>query len=495
MRILRLLTFLAAVLIILGAFIYSDAQQGNTTCPLLVQQALSAIGTNCGGLDRNSACYGFQNVTATFSEQTAPDFFTKPADRAQLITLKEIGTSPMNIADKEWGIALLSLQADLPDTLPGQNTVFMLLGDTQVENAVEPQNTFQSGTPINVTVGAVAAGLFHLPQTGETIVSTIPANTVLPADAITPDGSWVRVVYNGTPGWVTRQILVRQDSINSLPIITPRTHTPVQTFYLRTGISGTSCTQAPDSLIVQGPHNLLLDINANGADIRLSSTIALRIIPLSPQIVALYESIYPQINRVTELMELDVIDGQVILDANTPQQIIVPSGYRTIRCLSEPANLGLDGVLNDRRVFSVCPWLTPELWRQVDYDTYGSLQGVNLIYPITMPLAPTPTSTPSPTRTPRPYVAPAINTFTPTPTPTDTASLECAEDTDNLPTCVPTTAPTPTDTLLPFDTFTPTDTLAPTDTPTNTPVPTDTPTNTPAPTDTPTDTPAATIIP
>ncbi len=488
MRILRLLTFLAAVLIISGAFINSDAQQRDTTCPMLIQQALGAIGSNCGNLDRNSACYGFQNVTATFNEQTAADFFTKPADRAQLVTLKDIGTSAMNIADKEWGIALLSLQADLPDTLPGQSAVFMLLGDTQVENAVEPQNTFQSGTPINVTVGAVAAGLFQHPVTAETIVSSIPANTVLPADAINSDGSWVRVVYNGTPGWVTRPILVPQDSISTLPVITPQTHTPMQTFYLRTGISGTSCTQAPDSLIVQGPHNLLLDINANGADIRLSSTIALRIIPLTPEIAALYAYIYPQINQVTELMELDVIDGRAILDANTPQQIIVPSGYRTVRCLSEPANLGDDGMTNDRRVFTACPWLTPERWRQIDYDTYGGLQNVNLLYPIIMPPVATPTYTPSPTRTPVPYVAPVIHTNTPT--PTNTATVECGEDSDDSPTCVPTNTPVPTDTLLPFDTFTPTSTLAPTDTPpptataTFTDVPTATPTLVPTATDT-----------
>ena len=165
--------FLQLRSIILGAFGALNAAQVDVTCPPLIEKALHSIGNNCQGLDRNSACYGFNDVKATFLDSTAPDFFSQPSDRAKLVTLKNIGTSPLDTAFQKWGIALLSVQANLPDTLPGQNTVFMLLGDTQVENAVKPDAAFVGGVMANVTTQMDAAQ-FYLPDTSQRIVGTIP---------------------------------------------------------------------------------------------------------------------------------------------------------------------------------------------------------------------------------------------------------------------------------------------------------------------------------
>ncbi len=513
---LRTLVLLAIVLICLGAFGASNAAQVDVTCPPLIEAALHSIGNNCQGLDRNSACYGFNDVKATFIDNTAPDFFSQPSDRAGLVTLKNIGTSPLDTTFQKWGIALMSVQANLPDTLPGQNTVFMLLGDTQVENAVKPDTAFGGGAMTNVTTQMDAAQ-FYLPDTSQRIVGTVPAGTSVAADAVTEAGDWVRVVFDGIPGWVTRQTLAATDDVSSLPVVTSHTQTPMQSFYLRTGITGTKCTQAPDSLIVQGPQHLQVDINVNGADVRLGSTIALRIVPVSRDLADLYRSIYPDIDQVQLLLELDVIDGHAILDAGTDHQEIVDSGFFTVRCLSPSENLGLDGITNDRHVFNACPWLHPIQWRPFTYETFNSLQGVVLNYPITMPDTPTPTPTPT-----QRIVYP---TWTPTPTP-NCPTVEVTDVIDPLPTdslcdvteepTVETTAettsettaettvdtsftntptPTPTDTDTPTNTPTPTSTGTPTDTPTSTATstPTDTPTNTA--TSTPTDTPKPTLTP
>src|SRR5262249_21738781 len=161
-------------------------------------------------------------------------------------------------------------------------------------------------------------------------------------------------------------------------------------------------------------------------------------------------------------------------DVNTLNEIIVPAGYRTVRCLSEPQNLGDDGIQNDRQVFAACPWLMPTRWQQVDYETYGALQSVKLIYPIIMPPVATPTPIPTATHTRVPYYD------YPTPTrrhrrPTPTATEECAEDTGDLPTCVPTPTVTPTDTsTVECDDSDDLPTCVPTDTPTFTDTPTDT---------------------
>lgn len=505
MRRMRFLWLGVFALLILGAFAYTSAQQRDVTCPRLIEEALGAIGDNCAGLGRNSACYGFHNVNATFSETTAADFFTEPSDRADLVTVKNIGTTPMDTASQQWGIALLSLQANLPDTLPGQNTIFMLLGDTEIENAVQPEKVFQGGATVDVTTRA-AAGLFYRPDASDEIVSAIPVNTTLPADARTEDSAWVRVVFEDVPGWVTREVLTAPDDLDPLPVMAPDMQSPMQSFYLRTGISGTECTEAPDSLVVQGPQSLMVDINVNGADIRLGSTIALRLVPLDPTLAALFEALYGDISNVVFLMELVVIDGEAILDPNTEDELIVPEGYRTVRCLSDENNLGLDGLDNDREVFPACPWLTPDLWRESDYELYDALEGLRLNYRIRMPEPPQPTATPSPTNTPRPYVPPPAtltptntatatntqiveqeNTLTPTNTATATATATNTEIIEETGEVFFTDTPTSTNTPTDVPTSTPTDTPKPTDTPTD--APTSTPTDTPKPTDTPTNIP------
>lgn len=436
MRKLRLYSLVVFALVITGAFVVTRAQEQTTSCPALIEQALGAIGDNCGGLGRNSACYGFQYVNATFTETTAPEFFTQPSDRAGLVTLKSIGTTPLDTLLDQWGIALMSLQANLPDTLPGQNTVFMLLGDTEVENAVAPADVFAGGAVVDVTT-RVAAGLFYRPDASDNVIGAIPANVTLTADARTEDSLWLRIVYDGVPGWVTQPVLIPQGDIDTLPVMEPSMQSPMQSFYLRTGITGTTCTEAPDSLVVQGPTGLTVDINANGADIRLGSTIALRILPLDPELAAQLTALYGDISNVVFLLEIDVIDGQAILNHGTDEEVVVPEGYRTVRCLNDPDSLGLDGVDNDRSVFPACPWLQPERWRPEDYALYDVLDGVQLNYTIHMPVPATLTPTPTQTFTPRPYVPPPA-TAVPTEVP---------------PTAVPPN-PTNTATVIPFDILT-----------------------------------------
>src|SRR6187401_1016586 len=107
---LKLLS-LATMTILLGfSIIPSYAQDDEASCPALVEQALFQLGGNCTGLDRNSACYGYNRVDATFSQSVAPDFFSKPSDRTQLASLETIQTAPLDLALEQWGIAVMNVQ-------------------------------------------------------------------------------------------------------------------------------------------------------------------------------------------------------------------------------------------------------------------------------------------------------------------------------------------------------------------------------------------------
>ena len=90
-----------------------------------------------------------------------------------------------------WGVAVMSLQADIPNTLPGQNVTFILFGDVMIENAASDEQT------------------------------------------------------------------------------------PMQAFYLRTGIGDVACEEAPESgLLIQTPDGIdEVTFNVNGVDVQVGSTV------------------------------------------------------------------------------------------------------------------------------------------------------------------------------------------------------------------------------
>lgn len=108
------------------------------SCPALVRQALQSLGTNCAQLGRNVVCYGNDQVRAKFTEDVTEDFFTKPADVASLNTVASVSAASLSLDESRWGVAVMNVQANVPETLPGQAVTFILLGDVEVENAVDP---------------------------------------------------------------------------------------------------------------------------------------------------------------------------------------------------------------------------------------------------------------------------------------------------------------------------------------------------------------------
>lgn len=351
LRITKRIVVLIGIALFLGmvpaAFSAQDA------CPALVQQALDDLGQNCNALDRNSACYGYNRVDATFNETVEDTFFSNPADRTGLKTLASIQTAPLSVDQKYWGIAVLNVQANVPNTLPGQAVTFVLLGDVAVDNDVDPNSAFEPGEPITIKT-VTGANIRSLASAKANLIGSVPSGTELSADAVSQDGRWIRVLYSSGVGWVTREVIQSvEGEVDSLPAITSETRSPMQAFTFRTTPGSTSCDEAPPSLlVVQGPDNVKVDITANGADIRLGSTIALRIL---------------EGNRV----QLMVVDGEAQIGG-----LKIPAGFTIF------AQLGEDGttITGD--------WTN---FRALSPDELGELQGLenlpdNLLhYPITIP--------------------------------------------------------------------------------------------------------------
>lgn len=134
---MRLQLVLVGLLILLGVVTVVPALAQPTTCQPIVEEALRTIGDSCGALGVNTICYGNNEVQADFREEQPVNAFAQPADTVKLPLVELVRTSPLDLLRDEWGVAVMSLQANVPDTLPGQRVVFLLMGDARLEDAAE----------------------------------------------------------------------------------------------------------------------------------------------------------------------------------------------------------------------------------------------------------------------------------------------------------------------------------------------------------------------
>jgi hypothetical protein len=316
-------------------------------CPDLVSEALATVDSNCSELGRNEACYGFDQVEASFLGDVGDDFFVQPADIAAVADLETIRTAPLNLDSGTWGVAVMNLQANMPDTLPGQNVTFVLMGDVEVENAVAPEDAFVPSEGIDVEVSVVAgANIRSGPGTNFNVLGGVQYTAILQADGLSQDGEWLRVAYRERPAWISKSVIVDNPAIAELPSLSADLYTAMQAFYLRTGIGQPECNEAPENiLLVQGPENIEISLSVNGADVSLGSSGAFRTVEIDGKL----------------FLEIIVFDGTFRIGDTR-----IRRGQHSFICLGDESNRGLDGESNDRVV--TCDPTPPE---NVDMDVLG----------------------------------------------------------------------------------------------------------------------------
>ncbi len=110
------------------------------TCPDIVKTALAAASQACANTGRNQACYGNVSLTASPQPGVQNFAFSKTGDIVDVSSIQSLVLSPMDESAGKWGVALMKLQANLPDTLPGENVTFLLFGDAEIINGVTSAN-------------------------------------------------------------------------------------------------------------------------------------------------------------------------------------------------------------------------------------------------------------------------------------------------------------------------------------------------------------------
>lgn len=255
------------------------AQDETGDCPAIVETALQTTLQVCDMTGRNEACYGHVAMSAEPQPDATNFDFAVSGDIVNAAAIRTLRTSPLDTTAGTWGVALFRLQADLPDTSPGQNVTILMFGDSEISNAadsVASQSTIAlemqvaGSSGINVRVG---------PGTDRAVITSLSGGTIIVATGRLPDNSWVRIQLPENPdqsGWVFAELLTTDGDINTLNVVEPGavSYGPMQAFYLSTGIGEPQCREVPgDGILVQSPQGTQsITLTVNEVQIELGST-------------------------------------------------------------------------------------------------------------------------------------------------------------------------------------------------------------------------------
>lgn len=301
----------AKIVGILGLVIacFSTALAQAPQCASLVEKAMQAVGATCLDTGRNQACYGNLQLDAQFQSGFTNLAFSQPGERVNVASLKTLTSTQSNPDDELWGIALMKLQANVPDTLPGQSITLIVLGGVEVENAV----TSNPNVPAVKITAKTDSVLRDAPTSDGQIVGAIVTGDDVTVLGKSPDELWLRVELVDTDqrlGWIPLSA-AEDTNVTTLAVIDPNNmpFSPMQAFYLRPRFHGTGCADAPDGMLVQAPEaNIKLQLTVNEVQIELASTVFLQV-------------------GMDNIMTANVLEGEIQMQSGGVT-VDVPSGYR-----------------------------------------------------------------------------------------------------------------------------------------------------------------------
>ncbi|PJF28593.1 MAG: hypothetical protein CUN52_12670 [Phototrophicales bacterium] len=289
-------------------------------CPMVIEDILNTVGDICADTGRNQVCYGNSNITVT----QASDYleFNTVGDITDLVSIKNYSLSPYNAQDNLWGIALMKVQANIPDTIPGQNVTLLAFGDIVLEDATE-------GIYLNATIDTNTP-VFIAPadeRTDDNTVTTLTADTPIQIIGRNNNSDWFLVHLGETAnypnGWVQRaNISPLGDDRLLLPIYAddvlmntdaslPRAN-PMSIFRLKTGIGETNCQQLPpDGVLIQTPQGIgRVQMTVNGVRMSFGSLVYL--------------------TSALQSLIVFVLDGTATVSVGTDTQLITTGGAISI---------------------------------------------------------------------------------------------------------------------------------------------------------------------
>lgn len=244
------------------------------SCPALVENVINLLDSFCQDTARNQACLGHIQVDLALNPAAEPVRFEQQGDIVDLRAVDSLMVSPMDVIRGVWGVVLLRLQANLPDTLPGQNVTMLVFGDVVLENA--------GGESASASYQATAIGTVNVrsgPGVGYSVLDVLTVGQTVLASGRTAQGDWLRIQHGDQTGWVTAAFVVVSSGRDLLPVVdvsdtAEAAYGPMQAFYFNSGISAAACAEAPDNgILIQTPEGVgMVELLVNEVRISLGST-------------------------------------------------------------------------------------------------------------------------------------------------------------------------------------------------------------------------------
>jgi uncharacterized protein YraI len=249
-------------------------------CPALVLSAYTTTADLCESTGRNQACYGHSLLEAKPQPDVSAFKFDQEGDVANVGQIQSLRLSVMDDTTGAWGITLMRLQANMPDSQPAKNVTLLLVGDVEI-NADTTTTTTQEAyihARANVRVR-------QSPTTDSAIMSSLPPGRQVTVDGRLADNSWIRVRLpnNGGTGWIASSLLTSTEDFATLDVVnaSSRYHTPMQAFTFKSGSNDAPCAEAPDSgIMIKTPEGMgKVTLLINEVDIQIGSTVFLQAQP------------------------------------------------------------------------------------------------------------------------------------------------------------------------------------------------------------------------
>jgi hypothetical protein len=175
-------------------------------CQVILTKAMETLQSTCQKVGRNKACYGNSLVQAEPVPSASLKFSTV-GDVANISDIRSITTAPLDAEKGVWGLSLLKLQANLPDSLPGQNVTFLVFGNTLIDNISGDMSTFYFTSGIG-----------------------LPTCKEAPKDSIvvkSPNHMQVTFTANGTKITIASTIVLRAEKGNKMTVALVEGHANV----------------------------------------------------------------------------------------------------------------------------------------------------------------------------------------------------------------------------------------------------------------------------
>lgn len=317
------------LLCIISLLLTIPAFAQDNSCSTVIEDVVSAVGTFCDNLERNQACYGNEGIVALNFDRNPLDNFEQQGDLTNLGNLATLTTSPFDEVNQTWGLALLQVTGNLPDTVPGQAVTFVVYGDTEIINDIPPSDSDST------TLLATSTGNLNVRSGAGTnfgILGTLATGDEITVYGRNEAGDWLQFSLDDQTAWIYTSLVSVEGDVMSLPVVqndSAPAQSPFQAFRFQSGIGEYGCEDVPrDGLLIQAPSNTTVNFLVNGIEVQVGSTALLNQLAEQVQVSTFEGTVAVTVGGETQLIDPGFT---TIVDENTPPTEAEPYDYDAVR--------------------------------------------------------------------------------------------------------------------------------------------------------------------